>query len=306
MQTDILFPVDIGQWVRYSEFTNREQQDLQRENLTELPIANGQGRLRFVYSKYLAELNKALTSLAEKVQIEDTETVLEDEVYYTAKIEGSKTTRKRTAELHAGSPIDKNHEYSERMTKNGFDAVKLLNLYGNRIDEEKLIKVWRVLTDGCCDNSQIRGEKYRSGDVEVGSFTPPTAAKVPELMREWIQFYSSSELNEFPFIKAAILHVAFETIHPFCDGNGRTGRLLMNNYLIGQGIDSARAVSFSMQIDKTRGHYDVAFVDSENTENDVTPFLTYMLDAMVESYGTALTVQRQHDVVSQMESAWHT
>ena len=80
----------------------------------------------------------------------------------------------------------------------------------------------------------------------------------------------------------------------------------MNNYLIGQGIDSARAVSFSMQIDKTRGHYDVAFVDSENTENDVTPFLTYMLDAMVESYGTALTVQRQHDVVSQMESAWHT
>ncbi len=66
----------------------------------------------------------------------------------------------------------------------------------------------------------------------------------------------------------------------------------MNNYLISRGIDSAKAVSFSMQIDATHNHYDVAFDDAENRLNDITPFLHYMLDTMADAYQTALAVQK--------------
>jgi Fic family protein len=289
--TTEVYPVDIGMWKRYSEFVNLEQQDLQKSNLITIPCKNGNGSLKFIMSKYLYELNETVSDLTKQISIEDTETVLEDEVYYTAKIEGAKTTRKRTSELHNGAPIDKNSEYSERMTRNGFDAVKLLNLYGNRIDEDNLVKIWKVLTDGCCDNLSVQGEKYRIDDVYVGTFIPPSAEAVPALMKEWINFYNSPSYDTIPFIKTSILHFAFETIHPFCDGNGRMGRLLMNNYLIRQGIESARAVSFSMQIDKTRNHYDAAFDDAENSVNDITPFLHYMLDTMVDAYQTALAIQ---------------
>lgn len=77
------------------------------------------------------------------------------------------------------------------------------------------------------------------------------------------------------------------------DGNGRLGRLLMNNYLISQNIESCRAVSFSMYIDKNRGLYDNAFVQSENEYSDCTPFLEYMLDTMAQAYSACKELQNK-------------
>ena len=66
------------------------------------------------------------------------------------------------------------------------------------------------------------------------------------------------------------------------------GRLLMNNFLIKNGVESAKAVSFSMAIDANRGLYDGAFVSSENELADCTPFVEYMLETMAKAYSTAL------------------
>ena len=277
----IVKSVNIGAWMSYSPYHDPEQLKLQRENILRLPIENSYGRIGFILSKNIDNLEKYLENISKQIKIEDTETVLDTEVYYTSKIEGARTTKKRTFEIHNGAPIN-NDDFSECMIKGNFEAVKLLNLYGNIISEDILYKVWNTLTDGCRDNEDIQGNLYRNDEVGVygSDFKAIKADNIKSCMDELIDFYNGNILNDRPFIKAAILHFTFETIHPFCDGNGRLGRLLMNNYLINQGIDSCRAVSFSEQIDKNRGLYDGAFTRAENELSDCTPFVEYMLETM--------------------------
>lgn len=309
----IVKSVNIGAWMSYSPYHDPEQLKLQRENILRLPIENSYGRIGFILSKNIDNLEKYLENISKQIKIEDTETVLDTEVYYTSKIEGARTTKKRTFEIHNGAPIN-NDDFSECMIKGNFEAVKLLNLYGNIISEDIICKVWNTLTDGCRDNERlgceipnrrlskssiysnedIQGNLYRNDEVGVygSDFKAIKADNIKSCMDELIDFYNGNILNDRPFIKAAILHFTFETIHPFCDGNGRLGRLLMNNYLINQGIDSCRAVSFSEQIDKNRGLYDGAFTRAENELSDCTPFVEYMLETMSQSYIKALEVQK--------------
>lgn len=287
-------PVDIGKWVSYMPYHNEDQLSLQREHLLTLPIANEYGQICFVLSKNVFDLERYLECVSKEIRIENTKVVLETEVFYTSKIEGAKTTKKRTSEIHNGSPIRDDSKFSESMIKGNFEAVKLLNLYGNRIDESILQKTWAILTKDCRENEEIQGEKYRIGEVTVtnSDFKAVKVKDVESRMSELISFYNSSLLDDKPFLKASVIHFAFETIHPFSDGNGRLGRLLMNNFLISRGVESCRAVSFSEQIDKNRGLYDGAFVDSENEYSDCTPFLEYMLETMAKGFFTAKQTQQ--------------
>lgn len=302
---NILHTVDIGTWRTYQSYTNKEQISLQRKNLFYTGLYNGAGDICFILTNELAQLHEKITEMSSMLKIENTETVLGDEIFYTTKIEGANTTRKRTFEIHNDAKINKDNEYSERMVKNGFTATKIMSLYPGKLTKEILLKVWEALTDGVCNNENIKGNNdypYRSGDVEVGSHIGAAYQKVDSLMQQWIDYYNSDKLREFPFLKASLLHFAFETIHPFPDGNGRMGRLLMNNFLIQNGIESAKAVSFSMQIDKRRPNYDAAFIDSENLYNDCTPFLQYMLEIMYTSYETALQLQiNTLDIIEEKE-----
>ena len=293
---NLLKSVNVGNWRNYQSYTNKEQISLQRNNLIFTGLESGLGEVTFIYTRYMEELLEKINEMNQEIRIEDIETIIEDEVYYTSKIEGAKTTRVRTSQIHNGAQIDKNNEYSEKMIKNGFEAVKLMNLIGSKeVTHDVLIKVWSILVKDVCENEEIRGNYYRIGDVEVGTHNTPEHFKVYELMNNWISFYNNDKYDEYPFLKTILLHYAFETIHPFCDGNGRMGRLLINNYLISRGIESARAVSFSMQIDKRRSHYDTAFVDSENLYNDCTPFIEYMLEIMYSAFETSLEVQKNNN-----------
>lgn len=286
------FPVDIGSWVSYMPYNDLEQRQLQLNNLLSLPIYNSYGSISFILSKRIDSFEQYLHNVSNQIKIENTETVLETEVFYTSKIEGAKTTRKRTQELHNGSPIQDSNAFSESMVLNNFKAVKMLNLYGNHLNEDILYKVWKTLIDGCCQNEDIKGDLYRNGEVGItnSDFKAVPVNKIRAAVTDFLNFYESNLLNDRPFTKACILHYTFETIHPFCDGNGRLGRLLMNNYLIGQGVESCRAVSFSEQIDKNRGLYDGAFISSENRYGDCTPFVEYMLQIMANAYISAKTV----------------
>lgn len=288
-------PVDIGKWLSYMPYHNEDQKSLQRSNLISVPIANHYGEISFILSTYINDMEEYLEHISKEISIENSETILNTEVYYTSKLEGSHTTLKRTFEIHNGSKIDENDKFSESMIKGNFEAVKLLNVYGNRINEEILYKVWNALTTDCRNNTEIQGSLYRTGEVGVtnSDFVSVDAGEIKERMDELFSFYQSDLLNDRPFIKACIIHFAFETIHPFPDGNGRLGRLLMNNYLISQNIESCRAVSFSMYIDKNRGLYDNAFVQSENEYSDCTPFLEYMLDTMAQAYSACKELQNK-------------
>ncbi len=289
-------PVEIGQWCPYAPYVNEEQLELQRENLVEISDLHvAEGRLKLIYTKRMKTLCDYLKKAMEKVPLTAMEVSMETEIFFTSKIEGAKIARVRTTEIHNGAPIDENNKDSETMVRNGFRAAKILSQYGNKISKNILCEVWNILVEDCCQNEDIRGaeDEYRIGDLWVGNHEGVPHSHVEDAMKRWIAFYNSEELNEHLFLKAAVLHYAFENIHPFPDGNGRLGRLLMNNFLIKNGVESAKAVSFSMAIDANRGLYDGAFVSSENELADCTPFVEYMLEVMAKAYSTALVSNLQ-------------
>jgi prophage maintenance system killer protein len=75
--------------------------------------------------------------------------------------------------------------------------------------------------------------EYNKQKVYVGKFTPPSADHVEQLMLEFIEWLNSNQLQQaHPIQIAALVHYKFVFIHPFYDGNGRTGRLLMNLILM--------------------------------------------------------------------------
>ena len=71
--------------------------------------------------------------------------------------------------------------------------------------------------------------RYRSVEVSVGRHHPPTTGLVPSLMNELLTYMQ--EEGHDPLFQAAWVHIEFETVHPFADGNGRTGRALINRIL---------------------------------------------------------------------------
>jgi len=90
----------------------------------------------------------------------------------------------------------------------------------------------------------VSGDKpgdYRHTSVRIAGakFRPTPAGQVPQLMSQWAERAALGPEGEHPITWAARLHADFEQVHPFVDGNGRTGRLLMNYLLISHGYPPA-------------------------------------------------------------------
>ena len=101
--------------------------------------------------------------------------------------------------------------------------VAWLNLNGaDRLTHGLICKVQKVITLHQPDLRPRERGFYRDMaqvDVRIGSYHPPTHALIPSLMENWLLDHESLGLWR--------AHVRFEKIHPFVDGNGRTGRMLM-------------------------------------------------------------------------------
>lgn len=82
---------------------------------------------------------------------------------------------------------------------------------------------------------------FRTGPVYIrgSNMTPPSAREVERLMREWVTWMHGEGLAYDPVTRAAIAHHGFEAVHPFEDGNGRVGRLLLNLILMREGYPPA-------------------------------------------------------------------
>ena len=85
--------------------------------------------------------------------------------------------------------------------------------------------------------------QFRTQSVRVGNLVPPPAPDVPELMHQLEQYIHRDDTLS-PLIRNGLVHVQFETIHPFADGNGRIGRLLIVLMAIHDNLLSVPILSF--------------------------------------------------------------
>lgn len=113
-------------------------------------------------------------------------------------------------------------------------------------------------------------------------FVPPIYEEVPELISDLFNFLHNTDLRVPNLVRVAIAHYQFETIHPFLDGNGRMGRLLITLYLVSSGVLERPLLYLSDFFHRHRNlYFDNLMLVRE--KNDLTQWLKFFLSAITDT-----------------------
>lgn len=135
--------------------------------------------------------------------------------------------------------------------KCGYEAVRQHGL----LTSNHIIEIQSVLEPNRAGYRKIPGTTLRDGTGQV-VYTPPSPELLPDLMGDLERFTNDNELfRADPLVKMALIHHQFESIHPFYDGNGRTGRIINVLYLVKERMLDIPVLYLSRAIVRTKADY---------------------------------------------------
>jgi Fic family protein len=128
--------------------------------------------------------------------------------------------------------------------------------------------------------NQTRNGQTGNNPGSAADFIPPPPNRVEDLMRNLESFIASNDIIP-PLVKVALIHSQFETIHPFLDGNGRMGRLLITFYLCREGILQRPLLYLSIYLNRHKPEY-MQLLNNTRTDGDLESWVKFFLQGVIE------------------------
>lgn len=230
------------------------------------------------------------------------------EATQSSKIEGTQTNMEEALLDREDIPLDKRDDWEE--VQNYIKAMEsaIIALEKLPFSSRLIRETHKVLLQG------VRGEKKQPGDfrksqnwiggatINDALFIPPVHTSVPELMSDIEKFIHNEEIFFPELLKIALVHYQFETIHPFLDGNGRVGRLLIPLYLVSIGILKKPILYLSDFMETHRKLYYDNLMNVRE-KNDINQWFKFFLVGIIETakkgistFDNILQLQKQNDI----------
>ncbi|MCK9237918.1 MAG: Fic family protein [Thiopseudomonas sp.] len=272
-----------GQWVQQYQYKSFAPTLINREWLWQDPVIN---TLLEKASRALAELD-AFTLIVPDVDL-FIQMHITKEANTSSRIEGTQTQMDEAVMEAAQLAPEKRDDWTE--VRNYVQAINdaIAELETLPLSNRLLKHAHAILMQG------VRGENKTPGEFRISqnwiggsglndaAFVPPHQDLVLDLMSDLEQFWHNENINVPQLIRIALSHYQFETIHPFLDGNGRIGRLLITLYLVDKGLLRKPSLYLSDFFERNRSSYYDALTRVRES-NDLIHWVKFFLSAVIET-----------------------
>ncbi len=213
----------------------------------------------------------------------------------STSIEGNVLKEYQVAQVVEGKKINVAEE-QVREVKNYLNALRVIDKLSessNKFAVKDVLDIHKLVVNGLVEKEKVG--TFRKGQVyvvnilpdrkEEVAYTPPQAPQVPELIENLTDWLAKNS-DVHPIIRAGLFHYQFETIHPFTDGNGRTGRLLTLLHLYQSVWDFKKILVLEDYYNRNRKAYYEALQTGKTyqarQEIDLSNWLTYYVKGFLD------------------------
>lgn len=207
----------------------------------------------------------------------------------SSRIEGTRTTVEEDLLDISDINPEKRDDWEEvqnyvKATNYGVEKIK----EGFPVCTRLIREIHKILMQGVRGEHKMPGE-FRISQNWIGGnmpsnaiYVPPPHMEISECLTDFEKFINNDKIDTPDLIKIAILHYQFESIHPFFDGNGRIGRLLIPLYIQSKGMLDKSCLYISDYIERNKSvYYDM--LTRVRTHNDMISWIKFFLKAVIET-----------------------